>query len=242
MAIATLVAVALLAHSNVPASSKAAPPRSTSSSSPHAVAMVTRAATDTALPGVDKAARARPNRVSPPTPTPPEPAIIKPKGPIPLLVSASVRATIKKCYNRTQNVWLTFDDGYTSQANLDSILATLKKYNVRGRFFPTGSWARTHASMVNQIRAEGHYVENHTGNHAHLNRLDDAAVSNEIATGQAASSSPKLLRPPVRRRRLHEQGVLPCGATGLPAVHLGHGHDGLGPHARVGDHQEGGDR
>ena len=114
------------------------------------------------------------------------------------MVGASVRASIKKCYNTTQNVWLTFDDGYTSQANLSSILDTLSAYNVRGRFFLVGTWARSHASMVNQIVAAGHFVENHTNTHTHthLNQISDAAVQTEIALGQPSNTSPKLLRPP----------------------------------------------
>jgi peptidoglycan/xylan/chitin deacetylase (PgdA/CDA1 family) len=93
-------------------------------------------------------------------------------------------------------VWLTFDDGYTSQPNLDSILQTLNKYNVRGRFFLVGSWARTHPAMVNQIRAAGHFVQNHTNTHPHLSRISDAAVSGEIGYGQTPNTTPKLLRPP----------------------------------------------
>jgi peptidoglycan/xylan/chitin deacetylase (PgdA/CDA1 family) len=112
------------------------------------------------------------------------------------VVSASVRASIKKCYNTSQNVWLTFDDGYTSQANLSSILNTLRANNVRGRFFLVGSWARANPSMVRQIRAAGHYLENHTNTHRSLDRISDAAVSWEIAYGQQANTSPKLLRPP----------------------------------------------
>ena len=122
--------------------------------------------------------------------------IIKTYGTAPRLVSASVRELIRKCYNTTPNVWLTFDDGYTSQPNLNSILSTLTANNVRGRFFLVGSWARSHPAMVRQITAAGHYVENHTNTHPRLDQISDAAVSMEIAYGQAANSSPRLLRPP----------------------------------------------
>src|SRR5450631_982996 len=111
------------------------------------------------------------------------------------LVSDSVRKSIKRCYNQTQDVWLTFDDGYTSQDNLSSILGTLKANNVRGRFFLIGSWARRHPAMVNQIVAAGHFVENHTDKHAYLGQLSDPAASEEIRFGQASNSYPKLLRP-----------------------------------------------
>lgn len=134
------------------------------------------------------------------------------------LVSTSVRTQIKKCYNKTRDVWLTFDDGYTSQANLSSILGTLRANNVRGRFFLIGSWARRHPSMVSQIVAAGHYVENHTDTHAHLSWISDAAAREEIRYGQSSNSYPKLLRPPygagaftVRLYNLaQEQGYLLC--------------------------------
>ena len=112
------------------------------------------------------------------------------------LVDKRVQASIKKCYNTTQNVWLTFDDGYTSQPNLNSILGTLRTFNVRGRFFLVGSWARKHPSMVNQIVAAGHFVENHSNTHAHLNWISESAVEGEIRWGQPSNSNPKLLRPP----------------------------------------------
>ena len=111
-------------------------------------------------------------------------------------VDGAHRALITRCYNTTKNVWLTFDDGYTSQANLNSILSTLKAYNVRGRFFLLGSWARTHTSMVKQIRAAGHYLENHSDSHPAFSSISNVSVLNEIAHGMTATSSPKLFRPP----------------------------------------------
>ena len=111
-------------------------------------------------------------------------------------VSASVQAQITKCYNTTKSVRLTFDDGYTSSSNLNSILATLKAYNVRAQFFPKGTWARLNPAMIRQIKAAGHGVENHTYTHPHLNTLSTAAFHWEVANGQQSNTSPKLLRPP----------------------------------------------
>jgi peptidoglycan/xylan/chitin deacetylase (PgdA/CDA1 family) len=121
---------------------------------------------------------------------------VRTKGPVPYLVSPRVQTSIRKCYNTTRNVWLTFDDGYSSHANLNSILTTLSHFNVRGRFFLIGSWARLHPDMVNQIKAAGHYVENHTSTHAHLGQLSDADLSSQIEYGPGSNSTPKLLRPP----------------------------------------------
>lgn len=122
--------------------------------------------------------------------------IIKTEGTVTRPVSAANRALISKCYNTTKNVWLTFDDGYTSQANLNSILYTLKVNNVRGRFFLVGSWARSHSAMVKQIKEAGHYVGNHTNTHPALNQVSDATVRSQVTYGEPATTSPKLLRPP----------------------------------------------
>lgn len=122
--------------------------------------------------------------------------VVTTQGPATRPVSPSVRALITKCYNTTRNVRLTFDDGYSSQANLNSILATLRLYNVRAVFLPTGIWARSHPAMIQQIRAAGQRLGNHTYSHPHLNGLSNAAFHWEIANGQQANMSPRLLRPP----------------------------------------------
>ena len=111
-------------------------------------------------------------------------------------VNAAVRAQITKCYNTSKNVWLSFDDGYTSQANLSSILATLKRYNVRGRFFLLGSWARANPSMMRQIKNAGHYVENHTNTHKILSHASARTARSEIGRGQKPNTSLRLIRPP----------------------------------------------
>lgn len=111
-------------------------------------------------------------------------------------LDAAHRLMVTKCYNMSKNVLLTFDDGYTSQANLDSILSTLKTSNVRGRFFLLGSWARTHPAMVKQIKAGGHYVENHSDTHPAMTSISSALVLKEIARGVQPNSARRLFRPP----------------------------------------------
>lgn len=118
------------------------------------------------------------------------------QGSVTSAVSASVRDQIERCYNTTRNVWLTFDDGYTSQANLNSILGTLRAQNIRAHFFLIGDWARANPRMVAQIRAAGHYLENHSKTHASLNQISALSVRSEIAYGGPSNTSPKLLRPP----------------------------------------------
>jgi peptidoglycan/xylan/chitin deacetylase (PgdA/CDA1 family) len=122
--------------------------------------------------------------------------VIKTEGPATLPVSAAVRKQVTNCSNTTKNVQLTFDDGFTSASNLNSILATLKANNVRARFFVIGSWARANPSMMKQIRAGGHYVANHTSTHPKLHSISDASVRSQIAGGVVATTNAKLLRPP----------------------------------------------
>jgi peptidoglycan/xylan/chitin deacetylase (PgdA/CDA1 family) len=111
-------------------------------------------------------------------------------------VSAVIRAQITNCYTTTRAVRLTFDDGFSSRANLNSILATLKAYNVKAVFFPTGVWAHSHVAMIREIKAAGQSLGNHTYSHPHLNGLSAAAFRYQVANGQQANTSTRLLRPP----------------------------------------------
>lgn len=71
-----------------------------------------------------------------------------------------------------KTVWLTFDDrGTDTQVN--SILATLWSYNVRGVFFPQGDFARYHPSLIRAMRNQGHIIGNHSYNHPDMTTLSD---------------------------------------------------------------------
>lgn len=94
---------------------------------------------------------------------------------------------------------LTFDDGpwpqYTS-----SVLATLKKYNVKATFFVLSDSVRKNPDLIKQEIADGHEIGNHTTNkHLRLTGLSDQEVLAEISQAQNTISqyaTPKLLRPP----------------------------------------------
>jgi peptidoglycan/xylan/chitin deacetylase (PgdA/CDA1 family) len=102
---------------------------------------------------------------------------------------------IEHCYNTTTDVWLTFDDS-GSAAQVNSILATLKRNNVKGRFLFRGDWARKNPALFKTIAAAGHIIGNHTSTHPALSRMSEANVVAQITQGTAATGSPKLLRPP----------------------------------------------
>lgn len=113
--------------------------------------------------------------------------------PAPMSLAAIRR--IERCANTTRNVWLTFDDS-GSKAQVTSILATLKRNNVKAQFFFRGDWARKNRALFNQIKAAGHVIGNHTSSHPALSRMGTANLVKQINAGTAATGKPKLLRPP----------------------------------------------
>lgn len=113
----------------------------------------------------------------------------------PVPMTAATIRQIERCANRTSDVWLTFDDG-GSKAQLTSILATLKRNNVKGHFFFRGDWARRNPALFRSIKAAGHVIGNHTSTHPALSRLGRANLVKQIGAGTAATGTPKLLRPP----------------------------------------------
>lgn len=110
-------------------------------------------------------------------------------------MSVSRIRQIERCFNPTDRVWLTFDDG-GSPVQVSRILATLRRNRVRGRFFFTGAWAARHPALLRDIRQERHVVGNHSYSHAALSREPAAAVLAQIDRGTRPSFGPRLLRPP----------------------------------------------
>lgn len=116
------------------------------------------------------------------------------RGPVAHALVGAERDRIRHCGNTTDQVWLTFDDGFGSEAAMRAVLDALRAGNVRGRFFAIGTWADANPQMVAEIRRQGHLVENHSGSHQWLNTLGDAALRAEIAAGPLGDE-PRLLRP-----------------------------------------------
>ena len=102
---------------------------------------------------------------------------------------------IERCFNTTDRVWLTFDDG-GSPSQVSRILGTLAARRVRARFFFTGAWARSNPALMRRIRGEGHAVGNHSSNHPALSKLSSEDVTRQITGGTRPSAMPRLLRPP----------------------------------------------
>jgi peptidoglycan/xylan/chitin deacetylase (PgdA/CDA1 family) len=114
------------------------------------------------------------------------------------------------CGNTSPLVWLSFDDS-GSTAQVTSILATLKRNNVKATMFPVGTWARANPSLVRAMRRDGHIIDNHTATHADLSSGSRATILREIDGGVTPSTSEKLLRPP------YGAGAFSTRLTGIAA-------------------------
>ncbi|WP_299034398.1 polysaccharide deacetylase family protein [uncultured Pseudokineococcus sp.] len=113
----------------------------------------------------------------------------------PRAMSQAEITTIARCGNTSKDVWLTFDDG-GSAAQIRSILATLKKNDVKGRFFMNGTWRDKNPTLMREITSAGHLLGNHTYDHPSLEGVGDAELRRQIDKGVKATTKPALLRPP----------------------------------------------
>ncbi len=56
--------------------------------------------------------------------------------------------------------------------DIDSILDTLNKYNIKITFFIVGDWADKYPEAVKKINENGHEIGNHSNTHPHINKLN----------------------------------------------------------------------
>lgn len=78
-----------------------------------------------------------------------------------------------------KQVALTFDCAWNVE-DLDSILATLEKNQVKAAFFVTGEWAEQYPQAVKTIVKAGHDIGNHGDGHKHMNALSLEECRQEI--------------------------------------------------------------
>ena len=76
-------------------------------------------------------------------------------------------------------VALTFNCAWNID-DLDSIIATLKKNDIKASFFMTGEWVENYPDAVKKIAAEGHDLASHGDGHKHMNSLSKEACRKEI--------------------------------------------------------------
>ena len=75
--------------------------------------------------------------------------------------------------------------------DIDSILATLSKHNVKITFFMVGDWVDKYPEAVKKISNAGHEIANHSDGHKHVNNLSIEENEKEIQI-----CSEKIEKPP----------------------------------------------
>ena len=65
--------------------------------------------------------------------------------------------------------------------DIDSILDTLNKYNIKITFFIVGDWADKYPEAVKKINENGHEIGNHSNTQPHVNKLNIDKNCEEIA-------------------------------------------------------------
>lgn len=76
-------------------------------------------------------------------------------------------------------VYLTFDVGYDN-GNLNDILDTLDKYNVRGTFFLTGDFVNRYHDLVIRLSLSNHLICNHSYGHKNITKLSKSELKEDL--------------------------------------------------------------
>ncbi len=103
---------------------------------------------------------------------------------------------------KSNTIYLTFDDGpntiYTPQ-----ILKILKDNEAKATFFVVGNQVTTREAIVRQIKADGHFIGNHTWSHPALTGLSTAEVNYQLSLARhkingagGAGTMGNCMRPP----------------------------------------------
>ncbi len=105
----------------------------------------------------------------------------------------SVRTDEKK-------VALSFDAAWGAD-DTDSLLATLKKHNVKATFFLVGDWVRKYPDEVKRIAEAGHDIGNHSNKHPHMNSMSREQIKEDVMGAHASTKEllgidMNLFRPP----------------------------------------------
>jgi len=75
---------------------------------------------------------------------------------------------------------LTFDAAW-DDADTDTLLEILGKYDVKATFFVVGSWVEKYPESVKKFADAGHEIMNHSDTHPHIDQLSEQKVREEIA-------------------------------------------------------------
>ena len=102
--------------------------------------------------------------------------------------------------NSEKKIYLTFDDGPTIELTR-WILDELQKEKIKASFFCVGENAKNHPELMDEIRAAGHVIGNHTMRHENGSKTSKQAYLDSIEEAEPYTSS-TLFRPPYGRMQI----------------------------------------
>lgn len=122
-----------------------------------------------------------------------------------------------------KEVALTFDDG-PNEPYTSSLLAVLKKHEVKATFFCCGACITRYPGVVKKIHTAGHVIGNHSHDHNLLHYLNiknyivevsqtSKLIKNEIGISPKLYRSPWLFRSTELLRSLHVLHLVPMWGT-----------------------------
>lgn len=100
-----------------------------------------------------------------------------------------------------KELFLTFDNGYENGYTA-SILDTLKAKKVPAIFFVTGHYVKTQPELLKRMKAEGHFIGNHSWSHPDMTTISDEQIRKELdevksaVAGVTGQTEMIYLRPP----------------------------------------------
>jgi len=98
---------------------------------------------------------------------------------------------------KEKTIFLTFDDGPTPEIT-EKVLDLLKQYNAKATFFCLGKNVAAHQDIYQSIINQGHATGNHSYNHLHGWKTDDAIYFDDVQKCNEEVNS-HLFRPPYGR-------------------------------------------
>lgn len=120
--------------------------------------------------------------------------------PAPFKPSADPGETVFFVPVREKVIALTFDDGPNAAAT-PQILDVLRDHQVKATFFLIGANVERCPEIVRRMKAEGHFIGNHTARHSRFDQSAIADIARDIGDGQRAiqtviGAAPSWFRPP----------------------------------------------
>jgi len=121
----------------------------------------------------------------------------------PKIVGAAASTRLLPIYSVARDdkcVALTFDAAWGNE-DTQTLIDILGSYNVKATFFVVGEWVDKYPESVKALSDAGHYVMNHSNDHAHFSSLSNDEIVKNInecnnKIEKITGVRPTLFRPP----------------------------------------------